>query len=210
MMHCNMCWSSDIKIPSMLDRFLHTILMWMCSSCLSPYVSQLAKAKAVACIMFVITTYQCFCVCAFFWFKLENPHSCRTCNALAAPSEVLLRWNLAKLVAGLPQWINRIGPTWVDILRTWSDQCTFGGLLGFQLCKVDTQSWKCIALKIKCIFDIFCGKLMCLKPWVPESLRNLCDWWGINASSVYRINIVTMTQCCFCYSSFYHLCLKSG
>ena len=144
----------------------------------------------------------------FFGLNLKTPFmqdlQC-PCSPVWSPSEVEPGKAGCRVAT-----VNRIGPTWVDILRTWSNQCTFGGLLGFQLCKVDTQSWKCIALKIKCIFDIFFWKLMCLKPWVPESLRNLCDWWGINASSVYRINIVTMTQCCFCYSSFYHLCLKSG
>ena len=135
-----------------------------------------------------------------FWFKLENPiHA-----GLAMP----LQPRLKSFWGGTWQsWLQggHSESYWADLGRHFENM-EWSVYIWWTL-RVSAMQGGYPILKIYSFENqvylwYFFGKLMCLKPWVPESLHNLRDWWGTYASSVYRINIVTMTQCRFCMVAF--------
>ena len=67
-----------------------------------------------------------------------------------------------------------------------------------------------LVLKVKCVFDGFWG-IDVSEAFVPESLRKLRDWCGINPSSVFRKKktVVTMTKCHVYMLTFVICVLKS-
>ena len=129
MMHCNLCWSPDIYF-----RWQITFCNWLVyhgyrlcvqfRKCWGSRMHHVARTSP----------------CVFhFGVQLENTHHAGIAMSLQPCLESLSEVEPGKAGCWVAA-VNRIGLTWVDILRTWSDQCNLSGLLGFQLCKIDTQS----------------------------------------------------------------------